>query len=308
MMALLACLVVTATAVFWAGRFSAWAAEADSVAPAAEPAAAPAEAAPAAAPAPEPAAAAKEAEPAKKEAAKEAAKEGEGEEIRERKSFLTWMIEASGICGLVIFIISFIMVAVMMMCFLTMRRSVLMPPDFIALFEQKLNAKDYQGAYELARTNDSFVSRVLAAGLSKVGRGYEEAVAGMESVGADENMRLEHRLSYLALIGSIAPMLGLLGTVQGMVMSFEVIANSTSSPKPSELAQGISMALFTTLEGLIVAIPAIVFYGLFKNQVARMVLEIGMLAEGFMSRFSAAGKAKPSGGAAPSAAPAAPRE
>jgi hypothetical protein len=63
------------------------------------------------------------------------------------------------------------------------------------------------------------------------------------AVGEEENMKLEHRLSYVALIGTIAPMVGLLGTVDGMIISFSVIANSATQPKPSELAQGIATAL-----------------------------------------------------------------
>ena len=79
----------------------------------------------------------------------------------------------------------------------------------------------------------------------------------MQEVGEEENMKLEHRLSYMALIGTLSPMIGLLGTVQGMISSFSVIANSSATPKPKELAEGISTALFTTMVGLAIAIPAI---------------------------------------------------
>jgi biopolymer transport protein ExbB len=224
-----------------------------------------------------------------------------------KKSFLKWLFDASGIFGMLIFLCSFLMIALFMMNLLHIRRDVILPPDFIEAFEQKINTKDYQGAYELAKNDESIVARVLAAGLSKLNRGYSEAIEGMQEVAEDENMALEHRLSYLALIGTISPMLGLLGTVQGMIMSFEKIANSAVSPKPSELAEGISTALVTTLEGLCVAIPAMIFFTFFKNKVARFVLEVGIISEGLMSRFASVGK-KPAGGAAPAAAPAAPKE
>lgn len=223
------------------------------------------------------------------------------------ENFLQWMIRASGLFGLVLLILSFVMVALIMMNVLQVRRENLLPPSFIDDFEQRLAQKDYQGAYETAKSDDSFVARVLAAGLSKLNRGYDEAVEGMQEVGEDENMALEHRLSYLALIGSIAPMIGLMGTVYGMIESFRVIANSPESPKPKDLAEGISTALFTTIEGLAVAIPAVVFYSLLRNRVSRLVLEVGMISEGLMSRFSTLGK-KPGGGGAAAPAPAAPRE
>ena len=231
----------------------------------------------------------------------------------EERNFLTWMIEASGTFGLLILLLSFMMVALIMMNILQVRRENFVPQAFIESFEQRLNAKDYQGAYETARSDESLVARVLAAGLSKLNQGYDKAVEGMQEVGDDENMALEHRLSYLALISAIAPMLGLMGTVSGMIATFRVIANSSTTPKPAELAEGISSALFTTLEGLTVAIPEMVFYAILRNRIARFTLEVGMVSEGLMGRFAQAGKQgaappKPAGGAAPAGAPAAPQE
>lgn len=220
------------------------------------------------------------------------------------KSFLMWMIDASGIFGLLILLLSFIMVALVMMNILSVRRDNFVPQHFIEAFEQRLNAKDYQGAYNAAREDESLVARVLAAGLSKLNQGYDKAVEGMNEVGDDENMALEHRLSYLALISAIAPMLGLMGTVSGMITSFREIATSPTTPKPSELAEGISTALFTTLEGLTVAIPAMVFYAILRNRIARFLLEVSMVSEGLMSRFAQTGKT----GAAPGGAPAPPQQ
>jgi biopolymer transport protein ExbB len=199
------------------------------------------------------------------------------------------------------------MVAVTMMVLLQVRRDNLIPASFIEAFEQKFNAKDYQGAYETARTDDSFIARVMAAGLARLNRGYPEAIEGMQEVGEEESMEMEHKLSYLALVAAVAPMLGLLGTVQGMIMSFSEIANSVVAPKPKDLANGIATALFTTLEGLIVAIPAMIAYSLLRNRVSRLLLEVGTVSEGLMSRFANVGK-KMVGGAAPAAAPAKPAE
>lgn len=230
------------------------------------------------------------------------------DEPDEPQSFLSWMVEALGWFWLTVFLLlSFGMVALVMMNILQVRRESLLPAEFIEMFEQKLNARDFQGAYETARSDDSFVGRVLAAGMSRLNRGYSEVVEGMQEVGEDETMAMEHRLSYLALIGTVAPMLGLMGTVQGMIASFEVIANSETSPKPSELAGGISTALFTTLIGLGIAVPAMIFYSILRNRVARFVLEVGMVSEGLMSRFSSMGK-KPAGGGGAAAAPAAPQQ
>ena len=207
------------------------------------------------------------------------------------RSFLAYIARACGwFWGPAFLLTSFILVALIMMNMLQVRRNVLLPTDFVEEFEQKLNAKDFQAAYEFARTDESFVARVLAAGMGRLSRGYEEAVEGMQEAGEDENMALEHRLSYIAMIATIAPMMGLMGTVQGMISSFDVIATSSVAPKPSQLADGISTALVTTLIGLMLAIPAMVFYGVMKNRIQRLVLEIGMVSEGLMGRFAAVGK------------------
>ena len=111
-------------------------------------------------------------------------------------------------------------------------------------------------------------------------------------MGEDENMRLEQRLSYIALIGQVSPMIGLLGTVNGMVAAFQTIARTNTQPKPSDLAGGISMALITTLIGLMLAIPAIAAFGIFRNRLARLVLEVGIFSERLMSRFQNVGPKK----------------
>ncbi|MBA3311931.1 MAG: MotA/TolQ/ExbB proton channel family protein [Planctomycetaceae bacterium] len=224
----------------------------------------------------------------------------------ESESFLGMLVRANGwLFGPIFLCMSFVLVALILINTMQIRRENLLPTGFVEDFEQKLAGKDYQAAYETARNDDSFVARVLAAGLAKLSRGYPEAVEGMQEVGEEENMVLEHRLSYLALIGSIAPMVGLLGTVWGMVAAFQTIARSTTQPKPAELADGIATALVTTLEGLIIAIPAMIAYSLLRNRAARYVLEVGMVSDGLMQRFSSVGKGKPmAGGAAPAAAPA----
>jgi len=226
------------------------------------------------------------------------------------ESLLTKSVESLGyFFGGIFLLISFGLVALVMMNVLQIRRDVLLPPDFVDDFESQLDNKDYQGAYNIARDHDSMVARVLTAGLTKLNRGYSEAVEGMQEVGEDENMSLEHRLSYLALIGSIAPMIGLAGTVTGMIDSFDEIANSATQVEPAKLADGIQKALWTTLVGLGIAIPAMVAYSILRNRVSRLVLEVGMVSEGLMARFQTLGRGKPSsGGATPAAAPAAPQE
>lgn len=210
-----------------------------------------------------------------------------------KKTYLRWLYESLGIGYSVTFLaLSFTLVALFVMNVLAARRDSVLPAELIEGFEAHLNAKQYQQAYELAKNDESFLGRVLSAGLAKLSAGYGPAIEAMQEVGEDEDMKLGHRLSYMALIGTISPMVGLLGTVQGMIASFDVIATSTTAPKPSELAQGIATALFTTLVGLSIAIPALGAYGILRNRVERLVLEVGIVSEGLMNRFQNVGGKK----------------
>ncbi len=202
-------------------------------------------------------------------------------------SYLSWAAGSLGwFYGLVFLGLSFTLVSLFVMNLLTARRENVIPTALIEGFEQNLDAKKFQEAYDLSKSDESFLGHVLTAGLSKVSTGYNEAIEAMQEVGEEENMRLEHRLSYLALIGTLSPMIGLLGTVHGMIDAFKLIANTaTGAPDPQALAQGISTALFTTFIGLILAIPALAAYNLLRNRVSRLVLEVGIVSEGLMSRF-----------------------
>ncbi|NIL95907.1 MAG: MotA/TolQ/ExbB proton channel family protein [Planctomycetales bacterium] len=210
---------------------------------------------------------------------------------KEEGSVLAWMFDALGPGYSLIFLgMSFTFVALLVMNLITARRENVVPANLVESFEAHLNEKKYQEAYDLAKSDDSFLGQVLSAGLGKLSAGYAQAIEAMQEVGEEENMKLEHRLSYMALIGTISPMLGLFGTVHGMIASFRVIANSDSTPKAQDLAVGISTALFTTLVGLAIAIPAIAAYNILRNRVSRLVLEVGILSEGLMGRFQTVGK------------------
>jgi len=219
-------------------------------------------------------------------------------EAPRRRSRLSWMFQSLGWFYSIVFLaISFTLVALFVMNILQARRENVVPVALVEGFEAHLNEKRYQEAYEMAKNDDSFLGQVLSAGLAKLSAGYDQAIEAMQEVGEEENMKLEHRLSYMALIGTVSPMIGLLGTVQGMIKSFMVIATSPTAPKPAKLAEGISTALFTTLVGLFIAIPAIAAFNILRNRVARLVLEVGILSEGLMSRFSNVGAAGAAGAA-----------
>jgi biopolymer transport protein ExbB len=203
-------------------------------------------------------------------------------------NLLAWTFQALGISYTVVFLaLSITLLTLIVMNLIAARRDNICPPDLIEGVEQHLAAGQPQQAAEMVRTDDSFLGQVVAAGLAKLNKGHSHAVEAMQEVGEEETMKMEHNLSYMALIGNISPMIGLFGTVQGMIAAFRTIATSGSTPKPGELALDISTALFTTLAGLAVAIPALAVYNILRNRLQRLTLQVGVTSEELIERFQA---------------------
>ena len=200
-------------------------------------------------------------------------------------NLLVYYIKALGATFVIVFVgLSFALVALLVMCFLQLRRTVLMPPELMEGFENHLDKKEFQQAYELAKADDSYLGRVLSIGLVKLQVGRQQAFDAMRETQAEEAMQLEHKISYVSLIGAIAPMFGLLGTVSGMVSAFTVIAQSATQPKHHELASGISQALVTTLIGLWIAIPATACFSLFRNWLEQLNSDVDTEAVRLISK------------------------
>ena len=200
-------------------------------------------------------------------------------------NLLVYYIKALGATFVIVFVaLSFALVALLVMCFLQLRRTVLMPPELIEGFEIHLDKKEFQQAYELAKADDSYLGRVLSVGLVKLQVGRQQAFDAMRETQAEEAMQLEHKISYVSLIGALAPMFGLLGTVSGMVSAFTVIAQSATQPKHHELASGISQALVTTLIGLWIAIPAVACFSLFRNWLEQLNSDVDTEAVRLISK------------------------
>jgi biopolymer transport protein ExbB len=203
-----------------------------------------------------------------------------------REPILTWAIRASGPIGLVIAIMSFYLIALVVWMALNYRRPAAIPGELVRDVQGLLDQAKYQEAYHRLLDDPSFLARVLAAGVRKLPVGLNQAQRAMEMANEDATMEMEHRTTYLATVGTLGPMIGLVGTVYGMILAFRVIAQEGSTPQAADLARGISTALFATLEGIALSIPAIYFYALFRNRIARLSLEVGMTAEPLLEQFA----------------------
>ena len=201
------------------------------------------------------------------------------------ESFLAWMARASGPIGLVIAAMSFYLFALVVWMALRYRTSIAIPGPLVRELHELLEQKKYSEAYHRLIADSSLLAQILTAGVRKLPVGLPMAQRAMELANEDATMEMEHRTTYLATVGTLGPMIGLVGTVYGMIMAFRVIALEGSSPQASQLAAGISTALFATLEGIAISIPAIFFYSMFRNRIARLSLEVAMGAEPLLEQF-----------------------
>ncbi len=195
------------------------------------------------------------------------------------------MVRASGLIGVVILGMSFYLVAVVVWMFVHYQSSKAVPQVLVEELEDLLTNRHYDRAFARLSADGSFLAQTLAAGVRKLSSGVAAAQRAMEIVNEDLTMAMEHRTTYLATVGTLGPMVGLVGTVYGMIRSFQAIATMGSSPQAAQLAAGISTSLFATLEGICVSVPAIAFYAYFRNRIARLSLEVQVASEGLLEQF-----------------------
>lgn len=190
---------------------------------------------------------------------------------------LVELVGFGGIVGYLIILMSFVAVALMVDDALLLRRKVLMPPREVEELRRLLEQSAYDEVTNGARA--SFVGAMTSAGVRERSRGYEAMVKAMEDCGDGLTGRLLRRIEYLNIIANVTPMLGLLGTVIGMVTCFNQISVAVGGVDPRLLAAGIFQALMTTVMGLIVAIPTLFAFSLFRNRVDALAAQATQCAE-----------------------------
>ena len=196
-------------------------------------------------------------------------------------------IEAGGMIGLLIILMSVAAVSLIVEHFLSIRRDRILPGALEKALGDQMATEQYSLAVATCRKDDSFLAKVIEAGLAQRGGmfGFFDMQNAMQEVSEREVSRLYRKLEYLSFIAATAPMLGLLGTVTGMIRSFNKIAATEGAAQPSDLAGGISEALVTTCMGLIVAIPVMFFVSQFRNRIDSYVAEAETVVERLMGRF-----------------------
>lgn len=149
----------------------------------------------------------------------------------------------------------------------------LAPPAVYAQLKDAFVSGNYPQAFQICMANPCYFSRIVMAGLDRLGRGRESAEKAIGEVTAKEINDLKSNINYLSVIGVVSPMVGLTGTVIGMMKAFKTLGSSGAAD-PSKLSANISEVLFATAFGLFVAIPGFVLYYVFRNRVQTVTVAV----------------------------------
>jgi biopolymer transport protein ExbB len=183
------------------------------------------------------------------------------------------LIEKGGIMMYPIFFCSILMLGIGLERAYTLRRKNIINSDFLKKVRAHWNWKDIQLGLQLCNTYDNSLARILKAGLLRFGGKVDEIERAIAGAGQHEASLLSSNLRVLGAVANLTPMLGLLGTVFGMIKAFNVISISGTG-NPALVASGISEALITTAAGMLVGIPALALYHFFRGRIDYFVFEM----------------------------------
>ena len=212
------------------------------------------------------------------------------------KSYFAMFFRSDDVLGqlliLILVLLSAFTIAYIIKLFIDHRRTVLLPATVYQQVEHLISQKQYRQAMEYAEKDRSYLGLLISGAIHQAPHGYGAMERAMEEVADAETSRMLRPIEYLNVIGNISPMMGLLGTVYGMIVAFERLVAAAGRPEPHELAAGIGTALVTTLWGLIVAMPALAGYALIRNKVDALTADGLVLAEQLIRPFNSSPKSR----------------
>lgn len=187
--------------------------------------------------------------------------------------------------GFIIWAISIVTVALIVKYAIAIRRANILPEEVRDQIKGMFEEKKYRDVIDVTEQEPSFLSYIVNSALSDASHGYNAMERAMEEAAEERVTKMLRGIEWLNLIGNIGPMLGLLGTVWGMINVFFQIVEKGGMPNPSELAGGIGVALVTTMLGLAVAIPALSAYAILRNRIDAITSEAVMTSQELISTF-----------------------
>src|SRR5262245_13398880 len=212
------------------------------------------------------------------------AQEGEPAAAPQKNIFLHIIESAGWIFAFALGIPSIALVALVVLLSLDLRMSVAIPPGFVDEFVDTVNKRRFKEAFDMARNDPSFLGRVLTAGMSRLQYGLEDARDAAQNMLESIRASKEQLNNYTAVIGTLGPLIGLVGTVFGMIQAFMSLG-AGGAPNPALLSRGISAALSITFLGIAISVPAIFFNAFFRNRIVKVSMDTGHIADGLLTQM-----------------------
>lgn len=203
-----------------------------------------------------------------------------------KKSWLE-LFQTTGPVGYMMVITSMTGTALLIEHFVNVRKEKMAPAQVASDLEAYIQNGEYDAALEMCETEQGYLSNLVGAALRMRHAGFGEMVNSMEQAATQEQFKITTKVSYLSLIGNIGPLLGLLGTVTGMIASFQVI-EGLKAPTPKDLASGVYESLVNTTMGLFIGIVWLTAFFFYKNLVTKLALEINLQAARIIAPFASA--------------------
>jgi biopolymer transport protein ExbB len=199
---------------------------------------------------------------------------------------LFWHIikSAGPIFGPLLLFLSIALVALIVMLALDLRMTVAIPPGFVEEFTDTVNKRKFKEAFDMARADQSFLGKVLTGGMSRLQYGIEDARDAALNMVESLKSSKEQLNNYTAVISSLGPLIGLVGTVFGMILSFKELARG-NKVEAARLADGISHALVITMLGIGIAVPGLFFNAFFRNRITRISMDTANIADDLLTQM-----------------------
>ncbi len=206
------------------------------------------------------------------------------DDISATSVFTHFVADGGWITWFVLIPLSVVTIALVIHYMLTIRRSAQLPADMARALVQSARQRQANTLLEACAEDDSMLAQAAFAGLSQMRSGVQVARAAVDESVDERATKLMRRIEYLNVIGNVSPMIGLLGTVLGMIQAFSrIFAAGGGMPEPGKLAGDIAVALVTTFWGILVAIPALTAYSLFRNQIDAFAAECAKFCDGLIA-------------------------
>ena len=209
----------------------------------------------------------------------------------ESLNYFDFFVVKGGLIAWVIVLLSIAALALAIEYSISIRRSTIVPPSAVQETQRLVDERRYLEAVEFTAEEPSMLGYALHAALREAPNGFSAMERALEEAIEERSAKLYRKIEYLNIIGAISPMIGLFGTVVGMILLFAAIHSADTFPRAQIVADKVSIALVATFWGLAVAIPSLSVYAVFRNRIEVMTAECAVAADRILAVFKPAAQA-----------------